>query len=169
VYHGTPVVGDCHDWPKPRNALLRSLCDVCCCSQSTQALIPPQHQLVHTTGSASSASVEVLSSSPTSSHTDYMPATSSAGPSVGSIRQVAVQPTQQTTATTVAFGPSLSSREEPPLLAAESTQVIGLSLAYVTVSTHNYKCLVLCFTSTSFKVDFSSSGIRKYHSKVILL
>lgn len=53
-----------------------------------------------------------------------MPATSSAGPSVGPIRQIAVQPTQQATVTTVTVGPSPSSREEPPLLAAESTQVI---------------------------------------------
>jgi nucleoprotein TPR len=89
-----------------------------------QVLVPPQQQLVHTTGSASGASAEVLSSSPTSSHTDYMPATSSAGSSVGPIRQVAVQPTQQAAITTITVGPSPSSREELPLSAAESTQVI---------------------------------------------
>ncbi|KAJ9599681.1 hypothetical protein L9F63_026470, partial [Diploptera punctata] len=93
-------------------------------SQSTQILVPPQQQLVHTTGSASGAGAEGLSSSPTSSHTDYMPATSSAGSSMGSIRQVAVQPTQQATVTTITVGPSPSSREEPPLSAAESTQDI---------------------------------------------
>ncbi|KAJ9578536.1 hypothetical protein L9F63_005265, partial [Diploptera punctata] len=76
------------------------------------------------TGSASGAGAEGLSSSPTSSHTDYMPATSSAGSSMGSIRQVAVQPTQQATVTTITVGPSPSSREEPPLSAAESTQDI---------------------------------------------
>lgn len=41
---------------------------------SVTALVPPQQQ-VHTTGSQPG---EVMSSSPTSSHTDYMPATSSA-------------------------------------------------------------------------------------------
>ncbi|KAJ6645852.1 Nucleoprotein TPR [Pseudolycoriella hygida] len=41
----------------------------------TTALVPPQQQ-VHTTGNTSTA--EAMSSSPTSSHTDYMPATSSA-------------------------------------------------------------------------------------------
>uniref|UniRef100_T1P9Z6 Nucleoprotein TPR n=1 Tax=Musca domestica TaxID=7370 RepID=T1P9Z6_MUSDO len=40
---------------------------------SNTALVPPQQQ-VHTTGSAS---LETMSSSPTSSHTDYMPSTSS--------------------------------------------------------------------------------------------
>lgn len=42
------------------------------------ALVPPQQQ-VHTTGSQPG---EAMSSSPTSSHTDYMPATSSAGVAV---------------------------------------------------------------------------------------
>lgn len=41
---------------------------------SVTALVPPQQQ-VHTTGTSSA---DVMSSSPTSSHTDYMPATSSA-------------------------------------------------------------------------------------------
>lgn len=45
---------------------------------SVTALVPPQQQ-VHTTGSQPG---EVMSSSPTSSHTDYMPATSSATSSV---------------------------------------------------------------------------------------
>lgn len=63
-------------------------------SQSTAVLVPPQQQLVHTTGNSS---IEVMSSSPTSSHTDYMPATSSASPAVAPIRQVVVPPTQQAT------------------------------------------------------------------------
>ncbi|XP_073813503.1 nuclear basket protein megator [Musca autumnalis] len=42
-------------------------------ASSNTALVPPQQQ-VHTTGSAS---LETMSSSPTSSHTDYMPSTSS--------------------------------------------------------------------------------------------
>lgn len=49
-------------------------------------LVPPQQQMVHT----STGTVEGLSSSPTSSHTDYMPATSS-----GAVRQATVPPTQQ--------------------------------------------------------------------------
>lgn len=60
-----------------------NLCD----SQGQAVLVPPQQQMVHT-----STGVEVLSSSPTSSHTDYMPATSSA---TVVIRQAAVPPTQQ--------------------------------------------------------------------------
>lgn len=48
-------------------------------------MVLPQQQIVHTTGNSG----EALSSSPTSSHTDYMPATSSATP----IRQVVVAPT----------------------------------------------------------------------------
>lgn len=63
-------------------------------SPSTAVLVPPQQQIVHTTGNSS---IEVMSSSPTSSHTDYMPATSSASPAVAPIRQVAVPPTQQAT------------------------------------------------------------------------
>lgn len=63
-------------------------------SPSTAVLVPPQQQLVHTTGNNS---IEVMSSSPTSSHTDYMPATSSASPAVVPIRQVVVPPTQQAT------------------------------------------------------------------------
>lgn len=51
-------------------------------SSSNTALVPPQQQ-VHTTGN----SIEPMSSSPTSSHTDYMPATSSA-----TVVVVAVQP-----------------------------------------------------------------------------
>ncbi|PSN32802.1 Nucleoprotein TPR [Blattella germanica] len=105
-------------WPGRGETPLASIRPI----QSTQVLVPPQQQLVHTTGSSSGTSAEGLSSSPTSSHTDYMPATSSAGPSMGPIRQVAVQPTQQATVTTITVGPSPSSREEPPLSAAESTQ-----------------------------------------------
>lgn len=48
---------------------------------------------VHTTGSTN---IEALSSSPTSSHTDYAPATSSANISLLGPRQIAVPPTQST-------------------------------------------------------------------------
>lgn len=50
-------------------------------TQNVTALVPPQQQ-VHTTGSQPG---EAMSSSPTSSHTDYMPATSSAGVAVAAI------------------------------------------------------------------------------------
>ncbi|KAK7873764.1 hypothetical protein R5R35_005762 [Gryllus longicercus] len=88
-------------------------------SPATPVLVPPQQQLVHTTGSSSGSGPEGLSSSPTSSHTDYIPtpATSSASSGSSVVRQVAVPPT----VTTV----TPSSREEPPQTAqnvAESTQ-----------------------------------------------
>ncbi|XP_075224314.1 nuclear basket protein megator isoform X2 [Lycorma delicatula] len=57
-------------------------------SQGQAALVPPQQQMVHT----STGVAEALSSSPTSSHTDYMPATSSAL----TFRQATVPPTQST-------------------------------------------------------------------------
>ncbi|XP_037955452.1 nucleoprotein TPR-like [Teleopsis dalmanni] len=50
-------------------------------SASNTALVPPQQQ-VHTTASTSA---ESMSSSPTSSHTDYMPSTSSASVAVATI------------------------------------------------------------------------------------
>lgn len=53
-------------------------------SQNTPVMVLPQQQVVHTTGTSG----EAMSSSPTSSHTDYMPATSSATPT----RQVVVAP-----------------------------------------------------------------------------
>ncbi|XP_022906241.2 nucleoprotein TPR [Onthophagus taurus] len=59
-------------------------------SQSPSVMVPPQQQ-VHTTGSSG---IEALSSSPTSSHTDYAPATSSASSAIIGVRQVAVPPTQ---------------------------------------------------------------------------
>ncbi|XP_055916183.1 nucleoprotein TPR isoform X2 [Eupeodes corollae] len=49
-------------------------------SGSNTALVPPQQQ-VHTTGS----NVESMSSSPTSSHTDYMPSTSTAAVAVAAV------------------------------------------------------------------------------------
>ncbi|KAK4876820.1 hypothetical protein RN001_009326 [Aquatica leii] len=61
-------------------------------SQSPSAVMVPPQQ-VHTTGPSN---IEALSSSPTSSHTEYMPATSSATPTVVGPRQVAVPPTQST-------------------------------------------------------------------------
>lgn len=54
---------------------------------SQAVLVPPQQQMVHT----STGTVEGLSSSPTSSHTDYLPSTSSG---VVTIRQATVPPTQ---------------------------------------------------------------------------
>lgn len=48
---------------------------------SNTALVPPQQQ-VHTTGTNS---IESISSSPTSSHTDYMPSTSSASVAVAAV------------------------------------------------------------------------------------
>lgn len=48
---------------------------------------------MHTTGSSS---IEALSSSPTSSHTDYVPATSSANLAMLGPRQIAIPPTQST-------------------------------------------------------------------------
>ncbi|EFA01249.2 nucleoprotein TPR isoform X2 [Tribolium castaneum] len=61
-------------------------------SQSPSAVMVPPQQQVHTTGSST---IEALSSSsPTSSHTDYVPATSSASPAMLGPRQVVVPPTQ---------------------------------------------------------------------------
>ncbi|KAI4471104.1 nucleoprotein tpr-related [Holotrichia oblita] len=57
--------------------------------QSPSVMVPPQQ--VHTTGTSN---IEALSSSPTSSHTDYAPATSSASSAMLGPRQVAVPPTQ---------------------------------------------------------------------------
>ncbi|XP_031346932.1 nucleoprotein TPR-like isoform X1 [Photinus pyralis] len=62
-------------------------------SQSPSAVMVPPQQQVHTTGPSN---IESLSSSPTSSHTEYMPATSSATPTVVTPRQLAVPPTQST-------------------------------------------------------------------------
>ncbi|KAF5305601.1 hypothetical protein FQR65_LT07681 [Abscondita terminalis] len=62
-------------------------------SQGPSAVMVPPQQQVHTTGPSN---IESLSSSPTSSHTEYMPATSSATPTVVGPRQVAVPPTQST-------------------------------------------------------------------------
>lgn len=53
------------------------------------AMVTPQQ--VHTTGSSNA---EAMSSSPTSSHTDYAPATSSATAIASGQRQVTVPPTQ---------------------------------------------------------------------------
>ncbi|XP_056646603.1 nucleoprotein TPR isoform X2 [Diorhabda sublineata] len=74
---------------RPMSAQLRTVA-VLPTSQSPSAIIPPQQQ-VHTTGSSS---IEALSSSPTSSHTEYVPATSSATPTMLGPRQVVVPPTQ---------------------------------------------------------------------------
>lgn len=78
----------------------------------TAVAVSPQ-QIVHTTGNAAEAS-----SSPTSSHTDYMPATSSAS---APVRQAAVPPTQQSTVTI-----GMSSSCEDPASTAELTQVMEI-------------------------------------------
>ncbi|KAJ8922301.1 hypothetical protein NQ315_004243 [Exocentrus adspersus] len=75
---------------RPMSAQLRTVA-VLPTSQSPSAVMVPPQQQVHTTGSSS---IEALSSSPTSSHTDYVPATSSASPAMLGPRQVAVPPTQ---------------------------------------------------------------------------
>ncbi|CAG9856760.1 unnamed protein product [Phyllotreta striolata] len=75
---------------RPMSAQLRTVA-VLPTSQSPSAVMVPPQQQVHTTGSSS---IEALSSSPTSSHTEYVPATSSASPAMLGPRQVAVPPTQ---------------------------------------------------------------------------
>ncbi|XP_074025813.1 nuclear basket protein megator isoform X2 [Leptinotarsa decemlineata] len=75
---------------RPMSAQLRTVA-VLPTSQSPSAVMVPPQQQVHTTGSST---IESLSSSPTSSHTDYVPATSSASSAMLGPRQVAVPPTQ---------------------------------------------------------------------------
>ncbi|XP_018575772.1 nucleoprotein TPR isoform X3 [Anoplophora glabripennis] len=75
---------------RPMSAQLRTVA-VLPTSQSPSAVMVPPQQQVHTTGSST---IEALSSSPTSSHTDYVPATSSASAALLGPRQVAVPPTQ---------------------------------------------------------------------------
>ncbi|KAJ8928669.1 hypothetical protein NQ314_018763 [Rhamnusium bicolor] len=75
---------------RPMSAQLRTVA-VLPTSQSPSAVMVPPQQQVHTTGSST---IEALSSSPTSSHTDYVPATSSASAAMLGPRQVAVPPTQ---------------------------------------------------------------------------
>nr|CAD7431553.1 unnamed protein product [Timema monikensis] len=93
---------------------------------SCAVLVPPLQQCVHTTGPS-----EALSSSPTSSHTDYMPATSSAGPTV---RQVVVlQPTQQipsAESTQDMEAESISEAQAPPAQSPQGPQqqVVALVL-----------------------------------------
>ncbi|XP_055539254.1 nucleoprotein TPR isoform X2 [Wyeomyia smithii] len=63
---------------------------------SVTALVPPQQQ-VHTTGSNNNSN-ESMSSSPTSSHTDYMPATSSANVAVAAVPPMGTASTSSSTA-----------------------------------------------------------------------
>ncbi|KAK9892640.1 hypothetical protein WA026_021017 [Henosepilachna vigintioctopunctata] len=78
---------------RPMSAQLRTVA-VPPTSQSPSAVMVPPQQQVHTTGSSNN--IEALSSSPTSSHTDYVPATSSAGSSAMlSQRQAAAVPPSQ--------------------------------------------------------------------------
>ncbi|KAL3284423.1 hypothetical protein HHI36_018582 [Cryptolaemus montrouzieri] len=76
---------------RPMSAQLRTVA-VPPTSQSPSAVMVPPQQQVHTTGSSNN--IEALSSSPTSSHTDYVPATSSASSAMLGPRQVAVPPSQ---------------------------------------------------------------------------
>ncbi|XP_044766896.1 nucleoprotein TPR isoform X2 [Coccinella septempunctata] len=76
---------------RPMSAQLRTVA-VLPTSQSPSAVMVPPQQQVHTTGSSNS--IEALSSSPTSSHTDYVPATSSASSAMLGPRQAAVPPSQ---------------------------------------------------------------------------
>ncbi|XP_054265547.1 nucleoprotein TPR-like isoform X3 [Macrosteles quadrilineatus] len=104
-------------------------------SSSSQAvLVPPQQQMVHTsTGSSGGAgigSVEGLSSSPTSSHTDYMPATSSG---VVVIRQATVPPTHSHT----------QHAPPPPSSAAESTQDVEAEDSIQPAGTANPQAIAL--------------------------
>lgn len=77
-------------------------------SGSNTALVPPQQQ-VHTTGS----NVESMSSSPTSSHTDYMPSTSSAAVAVAAVPPMGASAAECS-----------QEAESVPLPASESSQVI---------------------------------------------
>lgn len=63
-------------------------------SQSPSAVVPPQQQ-VHTTGSGNN-NAEAISSSPSSSHTDYAPATSSASSATHGSKQISISATQST-------------------------------------------------------------------------
>ncbi|XP_019755756.1 nucleoprotein TPR-like isoform X1 [Dendroctonus ponderosae] len=75
---------------RPMSQQLRTAAVLPTTQTPSAVMVPPQQQ-VHTTGSSS---IEALSSSPTSSHTDYVPATSSASSAIVGPRQVAVPPTQ---------------------------------------------------------------------------
>ncbi|XP_017772857.1 PREDICTED: nucleoprotein TPR isoform X2 [Nicrophorus vespilloides] len=75
---------------RPMSMQLRTVAVLPTSQSPSTVMVPPQQQ-VHTTGSSS---IEAMSSSPTSSHTDYVPATSSASSALLGPRQVAVPPTQ---------------------------------------------------------------------------
>ncbi|CAH1278989.1 unnamed protein product [Diabrotica balteata] len=90
-------------------------------SQSPSAVMVPPQQQVHTTGSSS---IEALSSSPTSSHTEYVPATSSASPAMLGPRQVAVPPTQSSQDTE-------DDESSMQVQAAPQTQAVALVLPRV--------------------------------------
>lgn len=74
---------------RPMSMQLRTVAVPPTSQSPSAAMVPPQQ--VHTTGSSN---VEAMSSSPTSSHTDYAPATSSASSAQSGQRQTAVPPTQ---------------------------------------------------------------------------
>lgn len=104
--------------------------------QATAVLVPPQQQAVHSSGP------ELLSSSPTSSHTDYMPATSSAGNN-SSVRQATVNPTVSA---------------PTQMIGVESTQVkyyysnLGCSKVVVIV----FSCIKFCNSDNFFYKFFKT-------------
>ncbi|XP_050071749.1 nucleoprotein TPR [Anopheles maculipalpis] len=97
----------------------------------TTALVPPQQQQVHSvTATSSSSGVSnalglnesiTASSSPTSSHTDYMPATSSASVAVAAV------PPMGTASTSTAESSSSSSSSTSPHTEGESSAQMGAS------------------------------------------
>ncbi|KAG5900656.1 hypothetical protein JTB14_005927 [Gonioctena quinquepunctata] len=105
---------------RPMSAQLRTVA-VLPTSQSPSAVMVPPQQQVHTTGSST---IESLSSSPTSSHTDYVPATSSASPAMLGPRQVAVPPTQSSQDTE-------DDENNVPVQTAPQTQAVALVLPRV--------------------------------------
>ncbi|XP_021710520.1 nucleoprotein TPR isoform X2 [Aedes aegypti] len=91
-------------------------------SSSVTALVPPQQQ-VHTTGSNNNSN-ESMSSSPTSSHTDYMPATSSANVAVAAVPPMG-------TASTSTAESSSSSQQENESIPAQQPNEPGPSQVHV--------------------------------------
>ncbi|XP_062715436.1 nucleoprotein TPR isoform X2 [Aedes albopictus] len=91
-------------------------------SSSVTALVPPQQQ-VHTTGSNNNSN-ESMSSSPTSSHTDYMPATSSANVAVAAVPPMG-------TASTSTAESSSSTQQENESIPAQQPNEPGPSQIHV--------------------------------------
>lgn len=94
-------------------------------SSSVTALVPPQQQ-VHTTGSNNNSN-ESMSSSPTSSHTDYMPATSSANVAVAAVPPMGTASTSSTAES--------SSQQENESIPAQQPNEPGPSQVHVSAGT----------------------------------